>query len=75
MYKINDFSKITGIPSHSLRRLHINGKLIPSVITNGYYRIYSENQIDEAKKYVRKMKLVDNSESFIRRIWCLFRMV
>ena len=55
---INEFARVTGVPSHTLRRLHLSGKFIPCVVTEGGHRRYEESQVESAKEYVRKMKLL-----------------
>jgi len=55
---IGQFAERSGVPYHTLRRLQASGKLMPLVVTDGGHRRYEEWQLDEADKYVRRMKLL-----------------
>ncbi|MCR9205248.1 MAG: MerR family transcriptional regulator [Halobacteriovoraceae bacterium] len=56
MIKIKDFSEITGFSIRMLRYLEEVGVLVPRREENNY-RIYSEGQVDEAKK-IKKLQVL-----------------
>ena len=62
---ITNFAKATGVPAHSLRRLHTNGKLIPALVLDSGHRRYEEWQIEDAARYVRKLKLLPGGKDVI----------
>lgn len=53
-YGISEFSELTGLPVHTLRRLHASGALTPVCVTEGGHRRYDEGQIDVAKQLAHK---------------------
>ena len=65
--KIGEFAKATGIPIHTLRRLDIGGKLVASVSLGGH-RTYSELQLIEAEKFVKKMKLLSGGKNVVSAV-------
>jgi hypothetical protein len=62
---IKQFSEMTGISSPALRRLSVCGKLIPVSVTSGGHRRYSESQIDDAKQFVHRMKLLTDGRNIV----------
>jgi len=62
---IADFAKATGVPAHSLRRLHTNGKLVPAVVLDSGHRRYEEWQIEDAVQYIKKLKLLPGGKNVI----------
>jgi hypothetical protein len=63
--KIGEFAKITGVPTHTLRRLDMSGKL-KSHYSDGGHRRYEQNQISEAESYVKRMKLLTGGRNVIK---------
>jgi hypothetical protein len=61
---IGEFAKMTGVSSWTLRRLDISGKLNPGHSTGGHRR-YDESQVDEAKQYIRRMKLLMGGKNVV----------
>jgi hypothetical protein len=55
---MQQFSDATGLPAHTLRRLHAKGQLVPKFVTEGGHRRYTAEQIEEAKKFVKKKRLM-----------------
>jgi len=62
--KIGEFARLTGISDDSLRRLDVSGKLIAKH-TSGGHRLYDQSQLEEALKFVRKMKLLPTGKNII----------
>jgi DNA-binding transcriptional MerR regulator len=65
--KIGEFAKMTGVPSHTLRRLDSAGKLVP-MHSNVGHRRYDVSQVSEAEQYVRRMKLLDGGKNIVREM-------
>ena len=55
---IGEFAKLSGISAAKLRRLHNSGEFQASLVTPSGYRKYDESQLEEAAKYVKRMKLL-----------------
>lgn len=60
MYKIGEFSKLTGVPVKTLRYYDEIGLFKPSHIEDSNYRYYEEYQIDEIK-YILSLKKLNLS--------------
>ena len=74
MYKTNDFAKMIGITSKTLRTKHKNGDLVPTYVDEkNNYRFYSDELAYKYNKdkcvliYLSKMK-TDRVNSFIKNL-------
>lgn len=65
---ITAFAEASGVPAHTLRRLHARGRLVPAMVLPSGHRRYEDWQIDDAKKFVKKMKLLPNGASIISKM-------
>ena len=59
------FAQRSGIPAHTLRRLHVSGKLVAAEVTRGGHRRYDESQVEDAAAFVRRMKLLTGGSNVI----------
>lgn len=62
---ISQFSEATGVSVPVLKRLSVCGKLTPVSFTDGGHRRYGESQIEDAKQFVHRMKLLTGGKNII----------
>lgn len=55
---ISKFAEKSGVSVRKLRQLHISGKLKAAEVTIGGHRRYDESQVEDASKFIRRMKLL-----------------
>lgn len=55
---IGQFARLSGVPIHTLKRLHDSGKLVASEVTERGHRRYDEWQLEDAERFVRRMRLL-----------------
>ena len=69
MYRIGEFSKITGLPITTIRYYNDEGLLIPEEVdTFSNYRYYSDKNVKEAE-VINMLKSVDFSLDEIKDNW------
>lgn len=62
MYTVKDFAKMLGVTPQTLRNKHKKGELIPSIMTENNYRLYTD---ESAYKYNRNKKILMYASSKI----------
>lgn len=62
MYTVKDFAKMLGVTPQTLRNKHKKGELVPSVMTENNYRLYTD---ESAYNYNKNKKILVYSSSKI----------
>jgi hypothetical protein len=62
---IGSFSEMCGIPTHTLRRLHIAGKFLPSLVTSGGHRRYDLSQLNDVACFRKTQELLPGGQGVI----------
>ena len=62
---VSQFADMSGIAAHTIRKLDFSDKLKPNHLTKGGHRRYDVSQVEQAKRYVKKMSILPDGISVI----------